>query len=278
MVVSNILEKLKTFIRTNKYLEIIAYLIQNNLFPKLLNSAGFGEFDTSMSGLLDRGEKIADLYAKSFDYKLKNKVVLEIGTGFSTAVALWLVQKYKVKKVFTYDYFNCLHENNELVENQSILSGSTKNINYFFGNAESIKKKISKNSIDFIVSNAVLEHVNNLEKLLINMLHVVKRDSKMFHVVDLRCHNRFKMHGELYFHTFHNLIWNLMGGRIGHPNRMLFKEYIKLFEKYNLENNVVFLQHFSKSSLDHAKMYLKSDNIDPYEISEFRVMSSLEEK
>ena len=61
-------------------------------------------------------------------------------------------------------------------------------------------------------------------------------------------------------------------------NRMLFKEYIKLFEKYNLENNIVFLKHFSKRSLEHAKKYLKSDNIEPYKISEFRVMSSLEEK
>ena len=94
-------------------------------------------------------------------------------------------------------------------------------------------KKIGK--VDLIVSNAVLEHVNNLEQTFRNLYSLLSPFVIMIHKVDLRAHNRFLKGGPLWFLKYSNFLWKMMGNNIGAPNRMRFPDYKYILKKYGFE-------------------------------------------
>ncbi len=254
---------IKQLLRRNKYLEMLAYILQNN---QILNSSGSGEFDTTIDGMYKHSVNVGNLYSEKYSNDLDGKTVLEIGTGYTRSTMLNIIKEFNINKAYCYDRFNCLHENDEIIIKTKGLEGSLDRLEYISGINEELLK-IDKNSIDYIISNAVLEHVNDLELLFSILSKLLKEDGTMYHKVDLRCHNRFKNYGELYFHTFSNKFWNVMGGKIGQPNRKLLKDYVKLFEKYNLSYQINILKYFDDFELKKAEFYLKNNNTDDYKVS-----------
>ncbi|MDA7818285.1 class I SAM-dependent methyltransferase [Sulfurimonas sp.] len=251
---------LKKLLRQNKYIEALAYILQNN---QILNSSGTGEFGNSIEEMYQHNINIAQLYAKNYDGILDNKIVLEIGTGFTRTTMLYMIKEYNLKKAYCYDRFNCLHENDDKIIQKYGLEPYLEKLEYISGVNEELLK-IENSSIDYIVSNAVLEHVDNLD-LLFNVLgQLIKQDGVIYHKVDLRCHNRFKKYGELYFHTFSDTFWNMMGGKIGQPNRKLLKDYIALYEQHNFNQEVNIVESFNNHELERAQKYLKNKNINEY--------------
>ncbi|SKB26427.1 methyltransferase domain-containing protein [Malaciobacter marinus] len=256
-------QALKKILRKNKYLEILAYILQNN---QILNSSGSGEFGKTIDEMYSHGANVAKLFAENYDGNLENKVVLEIGTGYTRATMLYMIKEYNLQKAYCYDRFNCLHENDNKIIEKYNLEPYLEKLEYISGiNKELLK--IENLSIDYVVSNAVLEHVDTLELLFSVLEKVLKIDGQMYHKVDLRCHNRFKIHGELYFHTFGEKFWNMMGGNIGQPNRKLLKDYLKLFDTCNLECSTTIFEQFSEEELKKAKSYLKIENLDDYKVA-----------
>ncbi len=260
-------QKIKTLLRGNKYIEILSYLLQNNLLKNILNTSGDGSFDKSIDGMYEHSKLIADQYADNYNGRLKDKVLLEIGTGYTRITMLYLIKEYGVSKVYCYDRFNCLQEDENKIINTYKLGQYLDKIEYIYGTNDEINKNIKDKSIDYIVSNAVLEHVDDLPLLFTNLKSVLKIDGQMYHKVDLRCHNRFKINGELYFHTFGDKFWNMMGGNIGQPNRKLLKDYIKLFDTYNLKCEISVFEEFSKEDLEKAQTYLIVENISDYKVA-----------
>ena len=89
--------------------------------------------------------------------------------------------------------------------------------------------KIDNTSVDYIVSNSVLQHVDDLDTLFGIMSNLlIPLNGVMYHRVDLRCMNKFKKYGELYFLTFNESMWRLMGDNIGQSNRKSIIDYYKL--------------------------------------------------
>ncbi len=86
----------------------------------------------------------------------------------------------------------------------------------------------------------------------------------MYHKVDLRCHNRFKRHGELYFHTFSNKMWDIMGGKIGQPNRLLLEDYCQIFDNLHLKYEINIVEKFTEDELLKAKTYLEEADVSKY--------------
>lgn len=260
---------IKKLLRQNKYVEMLAYVLQNN---QMLNTSGSGEFGNTIEEMHGHGKNVGDLYINNYKGSLEGKSVLEIGTGFTRTTILHMIKTANISKGYCYDRFNCLHENDDKIIKKFDLYPHLEKLYYLSGKNEELLK-IEKKSIDYIVSNAVLEHVDNLNLLFSTLSQLLKDDGVMYHKVDLRCHNRFKKHGELYFHTFSDKAWNMMGGNIGQPNRVLLKEYITLFEKYNLKYELNILENFSTVELEKAHRYLPSVELKEYEVSivEFKV-------
>ncbi len=97
--------------------------------------------------------------------------------------------------------------------------------------------KIPKNSIDFLYSNAVLEHVSNLDLAIGNISRLLKHNAYSFHHIDLKDHYHTPDKCYLDFLKYTNVFWKM----IGDTNRTRFSEYLKLFKKHNfkiLETNL----------------------------------------
>jgi len=253
------LQTMKALCRKNKAIEIITYLIQNNFLHRFLNSSGSGDFKTDPKSLYERGLELAQLYVKNAPEGLSGRVVLEIGTGLTTTQAELLFQLGSAEKVYTWDYFNCIHENNAAALKLCQRENGFGSAHYIAGPLCNLHNILGFGTVDYIVSNATLEHVKNTRELLKTLSLLLKPTGCMFHRVDLRCHNRFRTFGELYFHVFPNWFWGFMGENIGHPNRLLVCDYTRIFEENGLTaefKNVVF---FSDEILRAAKSYLPFD-------------------
>jgi len=264
---------IKNVIRKNIYLEILTYIIQNKILYRILNTSGEGNFDKTVESLFRHFEEIAAQYIYNYDDgELSCKNILEIGTGVSTVSAYVLAKKTNAQKVYAYDRFHCLHKNNKKAIEKYGLKDIHDRVEYFHGPLQVLIEKIPRKSIDYIVSNAVLEHVDAPDDLIKILRSLLKEEGKMYHRVDLRCHNRFKAAGELYFHTFKKWLWDLMGNNIGHPNRLLLKDYEQIFIKNNLVYQFIKINYFDTNELGKAEKYLGHANIDDYAISTFDVI------
>lgn len=246
--------KIKKLLRGNKYIEMFAYILQNN---QLFNYSGDGTFSKDINSIYTRAKTIADRYVLKYSQKsLENKIILEIGTGYTKSTMLYLIKKYNVKKVYCYDRFDCLYKDDEKLIKKFGLDSYINRVEYICGENKELLKYIEQNSIDYIVSNSVLEHVDNLDVLFDILTKLLKQNASMYHSVDLKCHNRFRKYGELYFHTFNNKIWEMMGDKIGQPNRKLVDDYIQIFKNRDLQyiSNIRF---FSAEEIEKAKIYLQ---------------------
>ena len=254
------------WVRRNKSIEMIAYLMQNYLG---INYQGWGTFAKDPKKMHEHFKNISENYVKQLGPQaFSQKVILELGTGFSRSGMLHLIREYDVKQVYCYDRFNCLREDEIALIKEEGLEGYMDRLIYFVGGYDEIANQIDAESVDTIISNAVLEFVSDLDSLAKVLKAVAKVDSLSFHRVDLRCHNKFKAFGELYFHTFSNKLWKAMGERVGQLSRGLKGDYVAIFEKNSFDCKAVDLESFSTESLLDAESYLKVDNIQLYRTSE----------
>lgn len=252
--------------RKNKSLEIIAYLIQNYLG---INYQGWGSFAEDPENMHEHFKGISENYVKQLGPQaFSQKVILELGTGFSRSGMLHLIKEYDVQRVYCYDRFNCLHDNELALIKREGLEDYMDRLTYFYGDYNEIINNIDTGSIDTIISNAVLEFVTDLDALAKVLGSVAKLNSVSFHRIDLKCHNKFKAFGELYFHTFSDTLWKAMGERVGQLSRRLPRDYAEVFEKNSFECITVDVGNFSKQCLLNAQSYLKVDDIAVYGTSE----------
>jgi len=254
----------KTIFRKSKYLEILAYFFQNRI---QVNFSGEGEFGSSLEDHYSHTIDRAKLYFEKYDGDLSNKIILEIGTGLTRAQMLYMIKEYNLKKVYCYDRFKCLSDKDKKIIEKYKLNSYLASLEYITGTNDEIGKNIKKDSVDYIVSNAVLEHVDDLDLLFKNLKKVLSPEGKMYHKIDLRCHNKFKKYGELYFHSFSDAMWHEMGGNIGHPNRKLVEDYVDLFQRFGLRFELNSIEEFSNIELKKAKEYLKTDSIEKYKMA-----------
>ncbi|MEW5818114.1 MAG: methyltransferase domain-containing protein, partial [Spirochaetota bacterium] len=98
------------------------------------------------------------------------------------------------------------------------------------------KKGLSgeNNRYDLIISRAVLEHVNDLENTFLDVSRALKKVGVSIHQVDLRSHNldRYKDYD---FLTWSPLVYKLMYGYKGFPNRWRVDRYKELADKFRLK-------------------------------------------
>lgn len=94
---------------------------------------------------------------------------------------------------------------------------------------------------DVILSSAVLEHIPRpaMERALANLARYLKPGGIMIHEIDLRDH--INVAGPFNFLRFSAEDWeDMAGGTIFYTNRLRVKDYLELFNRFNL--NILFLE------------------------------------
>jgi len=260
----NIKKAVKQILRSSKYLEMVAYMMQNN---RMMNPSGYGEYGDTIEDIYNHFVKIATLFEDKYPGDIRNKTILEIGTGITRTAMLYMIKTWDLKKVYCYDRFNCLNKIDDVIIEKYNLSKYLPRIHYISCENNLLINHLRGDTVDYIVSNAVLEHVPDLKQLFGIMTKILDDNGTMYHKVDLRCHNRFKKCGELYFHTFSTRLWNIMGDKIGHPNRKILTDYLEIFEKCKLKSNMKIIQQYDNLTMEEATKYLKVANIEDYKYS-----------
>ena len=185
---------------------------------------------------------------------LKDKIILEIGPGNFLATGL-LYLALGAKKVYLLDRFKHIFWDMKAIAFHKALLDEIAKRNYPYQEAVNESVTITKNSIelnpdlieyrlgdaaelpfenesiDFIFSNAVMEHIHNPEDVVKEFYRVTKAGGLNSHEIDLRDH--FVKSTPLRLLKYSDTLWNLMAwNRPGYTNRLRFSDWIMLFKRY----------------------------------------------
>jgi SAM-dependent methyltransferase len=96
-------------------------------------------------------------------------------------------------------------------------------------------------SFDFIVSIAVLEHIDDNDRAFETMDRLLKPGGVMLHQVDLSDHGIFSRSGgpPLQFLTIPDVIWRAMISNIGGPNRQMRDYYRRTLDRLGYDASLV---------------------------------------
>jgi len=197
-------------------------------------------------------------YSKVKNDLSNNFVLCEVGPGdslysgfigkcFGSSKAILVDDgTYATKEIKHYENLQKYLINNHQIGNQIDLTGdfdsllNKNNIEYLSNGLESLKK-LKTNSIDFLFSNAVLEHIpiNIFVEMQKEIYRIIKPTGIISHTIDLRDH----LGGGLNNLRFSNLVWesNLFKNSGFYTNRLRFSQIIKIFEDigYDIDINII---------------------------------------
>lgn len=212
---------------------------------------------------------------------IKDKTILEIGPGDNFGVAL-LFLIYGAKKVYLLDKFyserdqvqqlkiykklrETLSDKEKLIFDSCMTLSetdfkiNTEKLEYIYGyGIEESKKIFQTNSIDIIVSRAVIQEISATKKAFKVMNSLLKNGGMMLHKIDLRDYGMFtkaKNHqlGNLMYPSW---MYKAMTNHSGLPNRKRISHYKSLLDNLNLKSTL-FITHIfgndEKEFLPHKK-------------------------
>lgn len=265
----------KKLIRRSISMEMFAYLIQNNILSKWANISGGGAIDNfTIEQMVKYCQDVYRLYLAHLvpGLELKGMRVLEVGPGRSLGVSLLFVLG-GAKQVYAVDRFNCLSSSDDsrcLKRLEPEYERYLKRVEYIILPIEHLAKR-GIDEVDLIVSNAVLEHVSDLEQTIKTFHSLLSPNGMMIHKIDFRAHNRFLKRGPLYFLTYSSALWKMMGNNIGAPNRMRPPDYKNILQRSGFEFELQPDEHFDLDEVRSAKEgYLRGTrfaNMSLYDLS-----------
>jgi SAM-dependent methyltransferase len=236
------------------------------LMPSAINrirqttGTGNPQLDQDIVQIVEYSKGVFEKYCrymakKNMNTTLNNKTIVELGPGDTMATAFFFLA-YGAKRVVCFDRFKLLQNTtkNTLIAQQvlSILPEQQRQhlqtilsfddlkqvrwdpirLQYLHNRYENIT--LENNSVDIILSNAVLEHVQNLDVLFSHMYRILKPGGIMVHAADLKSH---ELHHatQLDFLTIPSSLWKYMTFYRGAPNRARKTDYEKLINHYGFE-------------------------------------------
>ena len=203
---------------------------------------------------------------------IEDKVILEYGPGDFLGVALILI-KMGAKRIYCIDRFPLKNERLYKDLYNKMLASSNYSANFSqMSWDEIINRQIiylsAKDGIyqlpekaDLILSRAVLEHCNDLEKTFLNMSQNIADHGMMIHKVDFTSHGTH-LKSPLDFLCYSDITWHLMTSRKGSPNRWRWNKYKELIKRHS------FRILFEESESDYSMPEL--NRIRPFLAPNFR--------
>jgi len=115
-------------------------------------------------------------------------------------------------------------------------------------------KTIPENSVDFIFSQAVLEHIRRREfgQTLSELRRILKPGGKMSHTVDLKDHLGGGLHNLRFSHYWWEKDW--VAGSGFYTNRLRYSEMVRLFEDAGFDCTITGMKRYVRVPLERHKM------------------------
>jgi SAM-dependent methyltransferase len=268
------LKDLKQFAKRSKLLLII-YMIYENWSAKrrfksgnIVGSAGVVE--TKVSDTLRYINRTFDDYLKYSDIPiqgLQDKTVLEIGPGDNLGVALKFlaagakrvicIDRYAAKCDPKYErqIYSTLRESLNDSGKQNIdrainldndgIEVNPEKLLYSSGiGIEEAEKVVARESVDFIVSRAAIQHLYDVDIALSVMDRLLRHGGYMIHKIDFRDLGMFSSYGfnPLTFLTISNRVYKLMTYDSGRPNRKLLRYYKQKMNSFGYHAKMLITQ------------------------------------
>ena len=253
-------------------------LICPNLIVRIKQPTGTGDqhIDNDLEASINYSRDVFQKYlyfltVKDFPAFLHGKTVCELGPGDTVTVAL-LFLAYGASRVICFDRFPLVQDKqkNTLIAKrlleilpeerkeflQNVISfddwgnvtGDSSRLCYLHNKKEALE--IEAETVDLLVSNAVLEHVFDLEGLFQEMSRTMKPGAVMVHAADLGPH-QLSLNTPLDFLTIPEWRWKLMTSHRGAPNRARKSHYEILLKKYCFEIlKFEVTEHFTQTDID----------------------------
>ncbi|MBT8393728.1 MAG: class I SAM-dependent methyltransferase, partial [Bacteroidia bacterium] len=187
--------------------------------------------------------------------ELKNKIILEIGSGWMPLLAYFLKIKGSINKVYTYDINKHYQQNNLDNCYANMASNYTTNIKLtkkgeftlpdfieYHPFTNIINAKLPKD-IDIVISRFVLEHVTPKDLVAIHkkLYESLPNDAAVLHLIspsDHRAHNDSSL--SLYdFLKYSKREWDKIQTKFDYHNRLRLPNYLEIFKSAGFEVSYV---------------------------------------
>jgi SAM-dependent methyltransferase len=215
-------------------------------------------------GVLECGLKMIELL-KAENFDLKSKTALELGTGWEPLIPL-LLRCAGCEKVITVDLHNlldvisCKRVAEFILEEKNLISSKAgiepqiieefiKSISFdnvkeflktssieYLSPCDARSLPLQDNTIDFIVSNNVLEHIppEILKAIHLEFHRVLQNEGRMYHQVDNHDHLSYSDTSitDVNFLKYNEKIWKLLNSNpIDYQNRLRHFEYLDVLQQ-----------------------------------------------
>ena len=191
----------------------------------------------------DYQKMFADAYGNLIEH-IKDKTIIEYGPGDFLGVALLFLCN-GARKVYCIDRFPLRNDKKyinlykRIIQNNS--GGELNDVGWDETVDQRIKYISASNGLflleekaDIIISRAVLEHCNDLEKTFKNFYQNLKPNGIMVHEVDLTSHG-MHLKKPLDFLSYLPITWSFMTCYKGYPNRWRKNKYKQLLKQYGFQ-------------------------------------------
>lgn len=248
--------------------QILRRIVVNQVFPtrwyqnRRRRMLGGGETGTQSSSPADAARlslEIFEKYCRMAGWEtndIRDKAVLEIGPGELLGVILLfalcgarravVVDKYEEyrdsdrSRTILRELKKIVSENVKrswanYVDNDSRIRIGAGALEYAHGaEFENISSDILAPPFDLICSNAVLEHVADMDGCFRRHTDLLRSHGLAVHQVDLRSHDASESH-PLEFLEYPDWLWKALSNKMGGPNRIRTLEYRSLAKSHGFE-------------------------------------------
>lgn len=151
----------------------------------------------------------------------------------------------------------------ELTSLQELLAAC---LTHYLTSGLSSLRTISDQSVDFIWSNAVLEHIRQKEffDTILELRRIVRNDGLCIHTIDLKDH----LGGALNNLRFSKAFWerDFMAHSGFYTNRIRFSEMMDFFRQAGFDVEIVGIQHWSELPIPKSKLSIDFRNLSKEEL------------
>jgi hypothetical protein len=196
------------------------------------------------------------------DFSWQGKTLVEIGPGDNIMLAVaWVV--LGAKSVITIDRFPYLEIDAVAEDTNLMISKIVQEYGVPSLTADEVFSRIRPlsldelhsqdlcaGSVDLIYSNATLEHIHDLSKILHQWRNWLSVDGAMIHWVDFKSHNYF-VHNELDFLTFSDRTWHMITSNRSAINRQRWEEHQQNLTATGFTIVRLDLTHYPKHIVDN---------------------------
>jgi SAM-dependent methyltransferase len=228
---------------------------------------------------LDRSAAVFDAYLR-YGGEICGRRILEIGAGDNILVALRFLAAGATQVVcfdrfqplrdtpFHQDLYRRLRDRLSPDEARKLDASSDKIRHYNGHRFERAPDLLPPASFDWIVSNAVLEEIHDLDRAFAAMDRLLAPGGRLVHKIDLSDYGLFSKHADLFhpleFLTLPDAVYRSMTEASGQPNRRLIDYY---------RNKMAELRYDAK--VDVVATYAESpEKIRPRLAPQFRSLTS----